>query len=68
MPFRLSRRGLLHGRLKRRKGMRVRFERAKLTQVVGCNDDTVFELDGNDGRSRDDRLLGVCRRAIAVHE
>lgn len=48
--------------------MRVRFERAKLTQVVGCNDDTVFELDGNDGRSRDDRLLGVCRRAIAVHE
>lgn len=31
----------------------------KLTKVIGGNDDTFLELDGYDGRSRDNGLLGV---------
>lgn len=39
-----------------------------LTEVVGGNDDTVFELQGHDGGSCDDGLLGMCGRAVVSHE
>lgn len=38
-----------------------------LTQVIGGHDDTVLELHGYYGRSRNDGGLGVLVRTVGLH-
>lgn len=41
-------------------------EEGRSTKVVGCHDDAVFVLDGDDGGARDDGRLCRCLRAAAL--